>query len=379
MKAAERLGTGASFGNVPRGRSARGRAKAITQGDVPSYELVRLHLDEVAPTPLNPRRNFGTDEEKTRFGEELRIAQLAACVAIDRAVYLELWPEHAEAIGTVQYVLVNGERRYRSGQHVGLDALDFVIRNDLASTREDFINFLLKENLDREDFDVIERARGVLALVDVCSESNPAGAQTRAAERLAKSKAWVTNQLALLSLPDEIQLLLSSSQLPERDGRLLARHLKSHPELEPAQLLAHLALVREQEAQVKQEERSLLAAAKSASVLTAVNTEAAEPTLESAPPVLTAVNTPAPPEARRTADERVPTEPAPVAIEVADPGPVLPHQSPSSKAAPKSVDSDRAMLEKLLGSTPAGQASVIAAVLSTTELKALITALQAHL
>ncbi|MET9461044.1 hypothetical protein ABZY05_39375 [Streptomyces canus] len=32
-------------------------------------------------SPLNPRRNFGTDEDKTRFGEEPRHAQLAACVA----------------------------------------------------------------------------------------------------------------------------------------------------------------------------------------------------------------------------------------------------------------------------------------------------------
>lgn len=63
MKAADRLGTGSSFGNVPRGRSARGRAKAVTQGDVPAYELVRLRLNEVAPTPSTrggtsaPRKN----------------------------------------------------------------------------------------------------------------------------------------------------------------------------------------------------------------------------------------------------------------------------------------------------------------------------------
>ena len=75
---AEQLGTGRSFGHVPRGRSPRGRAKAVTQGAVPAYELVRLPLDEVSPTPLNPRRNFGTDEDMTRFGEELRQAQLAA-------------------------------------------------------------------------------------------------------------------------------------------------------------------------------------------------------------------------------------------------------------------------------------------------------------
>ncbi|MGX1886870.1 ParB/RepB/Spo0J family partition protein [Streptomyces sp. NPDC055287] len=157
-----------------------------------------------------------------------------------------------------------------------------------AASREEFINFLLKENLDREDFDVVERARGVQALVAVCSEGNEAGARTRAAERLVMSKAWVTNQLALLTLPEDIQEQLSSGVLPERDGR----HLKAHPELDSAQLLEHLAAAREQEAQARLEETALLQAAKNGSVLTAVNTDATPPAPSADPPVLTAVNTP---------------------------------------------------------------------------------------
>jgi ParB family chromosome partitioning protein len=44
MSIADKLGTGSSFSQVPRGRSARGRAKAVAQGDVPAYELMRLLL-----------------------------------------------------------------------------------------------------------------------------------------------------------------------------------------------------------------------------------------------------------------------------------------------------------------------------------------------
>ncbi|MFI1169189.1 ParB/RepB/Spo0J family partition protein [Streptomyces sp. NPDC020801] len=300
MSVADKLGKGTSFGSVPRGRSARGRAKAVTQGDVPAYELVRLQLDEVSPTPLNPRRNFGTDEQLTRFGEELRRVQLAACVVVTRAAYLNLWADHEEQIGTAAHVLVNGERRYRSAVHVGMDALDFVVRDDLATTREDFIENLLQENLDREDFDVIERARGVQELVAVCAEENEAGAQTRAAERLGKSKAWVTNHLALLTLPGELQVMLSSGALAERDGRLLARHYKKQPELSAAQLLEHLKKVKEEEARAKQEVRTLLQAAKSQQALTAVNAShdtpegtASDDTMASG--ALTAVNTPEPP------------------------------------------------------------------------------------
>ncbi|WP_328541071.1 ParB/RepB/Spo0J family partition protein [Streptomyces sp. NBC_00344] len=391
MKAADRLGAGSSFTNVPRGRSDRGRAKAITQGDVPAYELVRLHLNEVAPTPLNPRRNFGTDEEKSRFGEELRAVQLAACVAVSRETYLGLWPEHSSEIGKADYVLVNGERRYRSADHVGLEALDFVVRNDLASSREDFIDFLLKENLDREDFDLVERARGVQALVAVCAYESEAGAQTRAAERLGKSRAWVTNQLALLILPDDIQEKLSSGELPEREGRLLARHYKAHPDLSSADLMEHLALSRESQARKREDEKELLRAAKSTAVLTAVNNEvpveegrggqstvlttvndSVLPT-DDAPTrsVLTAVNTETPPAApkRDTAGKPASSVSAPPS------GPVLPHQdSPAGEATEYAK-----VLMKELGDDPTEQARTIASALSMPELSELVSALRAHM
>ncbi|WP_329212448.1 ParB/RepB/Spo0J family partition protein [Streptomyces sp. NBC_01708] len=403
MSVADRLGTGSSFGNVPRGRSARGRAKALTQGDVPAYELVRLRLSEVAPTPLNPRTNFGTDEEKARFGEELRAAQLAACVAISRETYLGLWPEHASLIGDAAFVLVNGERRFRSAQHVGLEALDFVVRNDLASSREEFINFLLKENLDREDFDVVERARGVQALVAVCAEDNEAGSRTRAAERLGMSKAWVTNQLALLTLPDELQAQLSSGDLPERDGRLLARHLKANPKADVPQLLEHLATTREQEARAKQEERALLQAARRGPVLTAVNTEGTEaaPSAPATPPVLTAVNTEAtngtltdqatPPalttvdtEQRAAhADGQMDREVPPVVAGAGEvtkegAGQVPAQATPTHATQVMAVDYAKTLLEEL-GATPGDQARSIAAALDSTELRELISELRSLL
>ncbi len=397
MRPVDRLGNGSSFNKVPRGRSDRGRAKAVAQGDVPSYELVRLRLSDVTPTPLNPRRNFGTDEQKTRFGEELRAVQLAACVAVTRDAYLALWPEHADHVGQADHVLVNGERRYRSADHVGLEALDFVVRNDLASSREDFVDFLLKENLDREDFDLVERARGVQALVEVCAEESDTGAQTRAAERLGKSKAWVTNQLALLTLPEGIQEKLSAGELPEREGRLLARHLKTQPGLSTADLMEHLASHREAQTQKRDEEKELLRVAKSGNVLTAVNTgvpEAGSPPKQGSS-VLTAVNTTERLAEAPKADEETPK--ALTAVNTATP----PHEpEPKASATSSSAVTEPALssvpsqgrpaehtgeaeeyarvLMKELGETPAAQAATIASALSATELKALIEELQDH-
>ncbi|WP_331732204.1 ParB/RepB/Spo0J family partition protein (plasmid) [Streptomyces avidinii] len=260
MSKKDLLGGGSSFSAARRTgeRSERGRAKAIAEGAIPTYELIRIELEEVSPTPLNPRRNFGSDDDLTRFGEELRQAQLAACVVVSRTAYLALWPEHEPHIGPAEFVLVNGERRYRSARHVGIDKLDFVMRDDLARTREDFVDHLLAENLDREDFDVIERARGVQELVNVCAEAGERGAQSRAAERLKRDRSWVTNQLALLTLPTELQTMLSAGTVSERDGRTLARVLRDSPGLSAPQLLEHLEAQKAQAAEVKAQERALL-------------------------------------------------------------------------------------------------------------------------
>ncbi|MFD3546113.1 ParB/RepB/Spo0J family partition protein [Streptomyces sp. NPDC058655] len=279
MSKSDLLGTGAAFSNARRSgsRSERGRAKAVAQGDLPAYELVRVPLDQVSPTPHNPRRNFGTDEELTRFGEELRQAQLSACVVVTRGAYLALWPDHDGRIGAAAYVLINGERRFRSALHVGLESLDFVVRDDLAVSRADFIDHLLAENLEREDFDVIERARGVQQLVDTCvgEGGREHGAKSRAAERLGKSPSWVTNQLVLLELPEEIQAMLSSGELPERDGRVLARRAKDRPGVGAGELLAFLKETKQQEAQAKAVQREILRGAQESAPVPAVAVEKA--------------------------------------------------------------------------------------------------------
>ncbi|MCX5216132.1 ParB/RepB/Spo0J family partition protein [Kitasatospora sp. NBC_00240] len=398
MSVADRLGAGSSFGSA-RTRSARGRAKAVTQGDVPEYELVRLRLPEVSPTPLNPRRNFGTDEELTRFGEELRTVQLAACVAVTRTAYLALWPEHEDRIGAADWVLVNGERRYRSAVHVGLEAMDFVVRDDLASTRENFVDHLLKENLEREDFDVIERARGVQQLVEVCSEEYDKGARARAAERLGKDRSWITNQLALLRLPEQIQAMLSSGEMPERDGRLLARHCKDHPELDSTDLIAHLKDVRAQEAAERQEERALLQEAKerrgAGDVLSADNTpasaahqvsEAKAPTLvlsadntnvgeagaleaqRSAVAVLSADNT----ETTDVPEQRAPARPGVLSADNTGTTDTASRRSSFTELAA------RALVHQL-GATIDEQAKTLAAGMNSDELESLISALHEYL
>ncbi|RPE26893.1 ParB/RepB/Spo0J family partition protein [Kitasatospora cineracea] len=277
-RAADRLGGGSSFGAVARPRSERGRAKAVAEGSIPDYELQRLELAEVRPSLVNPRRHFGTEEEQEALGQSLARKQTTACVAVTREAYLALWPDHGSGIGDAGWVLLNGERRYRSALRVGLEQLDFVVRDDLATSRADFIDYLMLENDERQDFNVIERAHGLNDLLRACD-----GNAAEVARRRGRDRSWVGNQIALLTLPAEIQEQLVAGALAERYARRLARALKEDPSLGAPQLLVLAEQLKAEERDRRQQTKDVLEAARG-QVLSADN-------IRSAPPVLSADNT----------------------------------------------------------------------------------------
>ncbi|MDR3082843.1 MAG: ParB/RepB/Spo0J family partition protein, partial [Streptomyces sp.] len=276
-RAADRLGGGSSFGAVARPRSERGRAKAVAEGSIPDYELQRLELVKVRPSLVNPRRHFGTEEEQEALGQSLARKQTTACVAVTREAYLALWPDHGSGIGDAGWVLLNGERRYRSALRVGLEQLDFVVRDDLATSRADFIDYLMLENDERQDFNVIERAHGLNDLLRACD-----GNAAEVARRRGRDRSWVGNQIALLTLPAEIQEQLVAGALAERYARRLARALKEDASLGAPQLLVLAEQLKAEEKDRRQQTKDVLEAARG-QVLSADN-------IRSAPPGLSADN-----------------------------------------------------------------------------------------
>ncbi len=380
------------------------KRQAQAEGTIPDYELRRLDLGTVATCPRNPRRNYGTEEQRTTLGNSLAEKQTTACVAVTRQAYLALWAEDAGLFGPErEYVLLNGERRYRSAQHVGLEALDFVVRDDLAASRADFMDYLLLENEDREDFDLIERARGLQQLLDAC-EGNAA----EVARRRGRDRSWVGNQIALLSLPTEIQDRLCSGEMAERYGRRLARALKENGGLGVAELLDLEERFKEEERAKRETDKALREAAKAGMlsadnipgvsaaaarmlsadniggaavlapepvVLSADNTDEAFvsgwPAPEEVAAMLSADNIPASGERSESAFERT------AAAGVLSAGnTVVPHQ-PSAPEADRPAAAAR--IVRALGTTAEEQAATLRAGLDTEAFNALLEALYAHM
>ncbi|MFH9426305.1 ParB/RepB/Spo0J family partition protein [Streptomyces sp. NPDC017529] len=313
--------------------------------------------------------------------------------------YLALWPEQEQQLGDVDYILVNGERRCRSAVHVGLEFLDFVVRDDLAVSKEDFVDHLLKENLEREDFDVIERARGVQQMVGVCAEAGENGARSRAAQRLGRARSWITNQLALLRLPIGLQAMLSSGELAERDGRQIARYYKEHPEQDSASLLSHWEGLKTAEVAEKQRQKEILRAVKQAEnvaadpALSADNTMGPEATVTAESSASSAVLS-----AHNAVDSAVGqsggSEPQPVRMGRSDTPstqtaehetwPTVDTWSGKPPAPDQTIEaaepatSATTGLVRQLGATPAAQARALAAGLGESGLVALIEELHAY-
>lgn len=111
------------------------------------------------------------------------------------------------------YQIIAGERRWRAARLAGLDEVPVnVIRVDDRTAME----LALVENLQREDLNPVEEAKGYQTLI-----SEYGLTQEEAARRVGKSRPVVTNALRLLSLPEKVLQMLEEGELSMSHARTL--------------------------------------------------------------------------------------------------------------------------------------------------------------
>ena len=182
--------------------SKRGLGKGLSAlipgaGQEVGSEVLELDVRDITPNPLQPRTDIGDDQ----IGE---LADSIRKVGVLQPIIVR--PEGAS------YQIIAGERRWRAAQMAGLERVPVRV---MATTETEALALALIENLQREDLNPIEEARGYRRLI---AEYNMT--QSELADRVSKSRSAVTNALRLLDLPDDIQELLY-------DGRLSAGHARA--------------------------------------------------------------------------------------------------------------------------------------------------------
>ncbi len=113
-----------------------------------------------------------------------------------------------------RYTIVAGERRWRAARLAGLAEIPAIIRDYDEKT---LAEVSLIENLQREDLNPIEEANGIRQLMEQHSMT-----QEEVAERIGKSRPAVANALRLLTLPEEILLMMRDGTLSAGHGRCIA-------------------------------------------------------------------------------------------------------------------------------------------------------------
>jgi ParB family transcriptional regulator, chromosome partitioning protein len=167
-------------------------------------------LTELTANPRNPRDDLGTLEDLASIAD----LQLQPALAVTREAYGKLYPDDDIR---APYVVINGCRRLAAAHKYGRTDLVVIINDVVARDHITLISASIAENVDRQDFDVIEEARAVELLVNAC------GSADAAAARLRKTKGWVSQRRALLKLAPELQQALRSGELAVREARSLAR------------------------------------------------------------------------------------------------------------------------------------------------------------
>ena len=191
---------------------------------------VLLPISQVEPGLNQPRKRF--DEEA--------LAELAESIRAHGIIQ----PLTVRLLSSGYYQIIAGERRWRAARLAGLEEVPVVI---IQADDRKVMELGLIENLQREDLNPIEEAKGYQVLIQEHGLT-----QEEVAQRMGKSRPAIANTLRLLALPDAVLTLLEEGSLSAGHARAILAAPGEELQIKAAQMAASRELsVRETEALVK--------------------------------------------------------------------------------------------------------------------------------
>ena len=158
-----------------------------------------MPLSQLTPGKFQPRKNFNQDSLK-------ELAESIKAQGIIQPILVRMTSNN-------QFEIIAGERRWQAAKIAKLDEVPVVVKDIPDSTA---LAMALIENIQREDLNVIEEARGIKRLIDEFNITHEA-----AAEAVGKSRAAVSNTLRLLSLCEHEQYALETNKIEMGHARAI--------------------------------------------------------------------------------------------------------------------------------------------------------------
>ena len=158
-----------------------------------------IALDKLISGKFQPRKNFNQDTLK----------ELADSIKAQGIIQ----PILVRMISNNQYEIIAGERRWQAAKIANLKEVPVIIKDISDSTA---LAMALIENIQREDLNVIEEARGIKRLIDEFNITHE-----EAAEAVGKSRTTVSNILRLLNLCEHAQKALETKKIEMGHARAI--------------------------------------------------------------------------------------------------------------------------------------------------------------
>ncbi|MCK6445853.1 MAG: ParB/RepB/Spo0J family partition protein [Planctomycetes bacterium] len=156
-------------------------------------------VESLRPNPFQPRRVF--DPESLRELESsIRQHGMLHPITVRRA--------------GGQFEIISGERRWRASRAAGLTQVPISIRDDIDDRA--MLELALVENLQRQDLNPLERARGFRTMLTELGLT-----QEQVADKVGLRRSTVTNHLRLLELPTAVQDALAQDLIQMGHARAL--------------------------------------------------------------------------------------------------------------------------------------------------------------
>ena len=179
-----------------------GRGLSSLLGDSSKkIETNKILIKDIVRNKLQPRTHFDKKslEELTSSIKEQGIIQPIVV--------------RPDKLSDGKYEIIAGERRWLASQNAGLHEVPAVILNvdDIKS-----LELAIVENVQRQDLNSIEEARGYQKLIDDFNYN-----QEKLSQFIGKSRSYIANSLRLLSLPKEVLLMVEKGNLSAGHARAL--------------------------------------------------------------------------------------------------------------------------------------------------------------
>jgi ParB family chromosome partitioning protein len=181
-----------------------------------SNSIFWIDTGKIKPNPFQPRRDF--DEARLRdLADSIKQYGVLQPLTVSRVEV----PKEDGGLAT-EYELIAGERRLRAAKLAGVSQVPAIIREGDTSMMK--LELAIIENLQREDLNVVDRARAFFQLVNEFKFTH-----NEVAKKMGRSREYVSNTLRILALPEEILNALSEGKITEGHTRPLLM-LVDHPE-----------------------------------------------------------------------------------------------------------------------------------------------------